>query len=213
MSKNSVVIVDTGVGNFYNITRALLQVGVKSVVSSDVTVIESAERVVIPGVGAFASVMSYFKKNGIDSALVRAAESGVPILGICLGMQLLLTRGHEDGITTGLGLVEGEVIPLPNVSVEGTSLRIPHMGWSQIEMRAQANVQTGWQTVDSTIEVYFAHSYVVDLASEKNVAATFRYGGYPFVAALNQKNIWGVQFHPERSGIHGLQILSAFGTT
>lgn len=210
MASPKVVVVDTGVGNLFSITRALSVVGSTPVISTDPGSLTEADRVVIPGVGSYASTMSYFAECGMDGALRGYADTGRPLLGICLGMQLLVSNGHEEGHTSGLGIIEGETVPMPSVTPAGTLMRIPHIGWSRVTAPDRGD-SAGWMgSRGADIDAYFAHSYTVTCPNPEVIAATFRYGGHNLAAAMRQENVLGVQFHPERSGPAGLRLLDAF---
>lgn len=210
MASPSVAILDTGVGNLFNITRAIEEIGGSPTVTSQPDVLATADRVIIPGVGSFASTMATFEVTGIADALRDYYAAGKPILGICLGMQLLMSDGHEDGRSLGLGLIPGEAGPLPTRTVNGDSLRIPHIGWSHV-FAADGVEDLEWSGSDAeAVDVYFAHSFTVTTTEHASVAAQFRYGGHVLTAVLRQGNLTGVQFHPERSGPAGLGILAQF---
>jgi glutamine amidotransferase len=206
----TVVIVDTGVGNLFSIARAVQTVGGSPVISADPRGLETADRVVIPGVGSYASTMSYFAECGLDGALRAYADTGRPLLGICLGMQLLVTNGHEEGRTDGLGVIVGEAVPMPRVTSAGTLMRLPHIGWSRVTPQSDGR-SSGWMGGGGEdTDVYFAHSYTVTCPDSEMIAATFRYGGHDLVAAVRYGGVCGVQFHPERSGPAGLRLLASF---
>lgn len=210
MPSPTVVIVDTGVGNFFSIARALSVVGGAPVISADPSALATADRVVIPGVGSYASTMSYFAEFGMDGALREYADTGRPLLGICLGMQLLVTDGHEEMRTKGLGVIVGEAVPMPSVTSAGAPMRIPHIGWSRVTA-LDAGGSAAWMgSGGADIDVYFAHSYTVICPDPEVTAATFRYGGHELAAAVRQGCVLGVQFHPERSGPAGLRLLESF---
>ena len=212
MASPSVAILDTGVGNLFNITRAIEEIGGTPTVTSQPDVLATADRVIIPGVGSFASTMATFEVTGIAAALRDYSAAGRPILGICLGMQLLMSDGHEDGRSLGLGLIAGDAGPLPSLTVDGDPLRIPHIGWSRV-FAADGVDDLEWSGSDAqVVDVYFAHSFTVTTTEPAAVAAQFRYGGHELTAVLREGNLTGVQFHPERSGPVGLRVLSQFVT-
>ncbi len=210
MASPSVAILDTGVGNLFNITRAIEEIGGSPSVTSQPDVLVTADRVIIPGVGSFASTMAAFEATGIADALRDYSAAGRPILGICLGMQLLMSDGHEDGRSLGLGLIPGDAGPLPTRTVDGDPLRIPHIGWSRV-FAADGGAVLEWSgSAAEEVDVYFAHSFTVTTTEQSSVAARFRYGGHDLTAVLRQGNLTGVQFHPERSGPVGLRVLAQF---
>ena len=210
MPSPTVVIVDTGVGNLFSIARAISTVGGSPVISADPSSLEAADRVVIPGVGSYASTMSYFAACGMDGALRAYADTGRPLLGICLGMQLLVTDGHEEGRTDGLGVIVGEAVPMPSVTSAGAPMRIPHIGWSRVTPLDPGRSSDWMGAGGAGIDVYFAHSYTVVCPEPEVISATFRYGGHELAAAARQGSVLGVQFHPERSGPAGLRMLASF---
>lgn len=198
MSTESVAIVDTGVANVFSITRAVEELGGTPRVTADPADLARADRIIIPGVGSFASTMGMFTQTGIAEALIGHAGAERPLLGICLGMQLLTAVGHEEGQTPGLGLIPGEAVALPTTRADGGILRRPHIGWSRV--RASS----------TSLDYYFAHSFTVTAPDPALVAGTFEYGGLEFVAVVRLGSILGVQFHPERSGPTGLRLLASF---
>ena len=210
MSSPTVVIVDTGVGNLFSIARAVHTVGGSPVISADPRSLETADRVVIPGVGSYASTMSYFAECGMDGALRTYADTGRPLLGICLGMQLLVTEGHEEGRTCGLGVIVGEAVPMPSITSSGSPMRIPHIGWSRVTPLSEGRSSDWRGARGADIDLYFAHSYTVICPDSQVIAATFRYGGHELAAAVRVGSVLGVQFHPERSGPAGLRLLASF---
>ncbi len=204
-----IVIVDYGLGNLYSITRAIGQFHESCVVSDDVDVILSADALILPGVGAFATGMEVLRKKKLVEALRVYADTGKPLLGICLGAQLLLSKGFEFGVCDGLDIIPGEVVLFPP-EVRQKGEKIPHVGWNAI-----SSVQVDWHgTIFDGIEpmsnVYFVHSYIMVPQDKKHVAAVAEYGGLGFCAAIKRGNIYGVQFHPEKSGVVGLQIIKNF---
>ncbi len=202
-------IVDYGCGNLGSIANMLRKVGVESSIVRTAEEIESADKLILPGVGHYDQGMSHLNKAGLRDALEkRVIGEGVPLLGICLGMQLLLEES-EEGKEPGLGWVPGRNIRfrVPN----GAKLRIPHMGWSEVEPVAGSQLLTGY---DNTPRFYFVHSYHAHDVPEENVAATSDYGGR-FVCAIEHRNIFACQFHPEKShryGIHALQRFAELST-
>lgn len=205
-----VAIVDTGVGNLFSISRALEYVGALPLVTSSPDELQRADRVVIPGVGSFASTMATLEATGLAAALRDFSSMDRPILGICLGMQLFMTEGCEDGDANGLGLLAGEVLPLPRQTTKGELLRIPHIGWSRVSVRDRSTFDIWTSASVSSMDVYFAHSYSVQPMSADAVVGYFTYGGHVLAGVIRHRNLWGVQFHPERSGPTGLSVLRRF---
>ena len=198
------VIVDYGVGNLFSIASSFKAVGVDAVLSGDKEVIEKADRILLPGVGAFEEAAEKLFQSGIAETLCRQAEKGGPILGICLGMQLLFEKSFEYGEHKGLGLIKGEIRPIADVAPK--SYKIPHIGWNGLHFKKEKNEL--FKYVEEGECVYFVHSYY-GANCEDSVTATTEYGA-ELTAAVASGNIYGCQFHPEKSGDVGLSILRAF---
>ena len=196
------VILDYGVGNLFSLRSSLASLGEESVISSDEAVIERADRIILPGVGAFKDAMEKLRASGLIEALKRAAERGVPLLGICLGMQLLFEKSYEYGEHQGLGFLSGVVAPIPVKD----GIKIPHMGWNALSFGE--NKHTLFRYLTEGDYVYFVHSYAA-VDCDGSVIARTEYGS-PVTAAVAKGNILGCQFHPEKSGEVGLKILKAF---
>ncbi|MBQ9370090.1 MAG: imidazole glycerol phosphate synthase subunit HisH [Clostridia bacterium] len=195
------VIVDYGVGNLFSLASSLRKIGEPSLVTSDKTEIEQADRVILPGVGAFADAMKKLADSGLADTLKKVAAKGVPMMGICLGMQLLFDRSFEYGEHQGLGLLKGDVRPI----VTDPALKIPHMGWNALSFTRPHSL---FRFIKEGDAVYFVHSYhAVDC--DESVIARAEYG-IPVTAAVASGNVMGCQFHPEKSGDVGLNILRAF---
>ena len=209
-----VIVIDSGVVNIKNVIRGFEYVGARVESSKDPDCVYHADRVVLPGVGAFAAGMAELRSQGMDDALKEVAKAGRPILGICLGMQMLLDQSTEHGQHAGLGLISGSVLPIPNdYDEEGRPRRkVPHIGWNVVGYSTHV---TSWEgtCLDSTSPgsyFYFVHSYMVNPSSATTIVAQCIYQGLPLIAAINKDNITGLQFHPERSGPVGLDILRRF---
>ena len=212
MSQPKVTLIDYGLGNLLSVQRGLEYCGAVVNISSDPKEILTASRVVLPGVGAFADGMSALRSLGLISAIHELASRNVPLLGICLGMQLLLDESEEFGLTKGLGLIPGKVVPVPSSSLSGLNLKIPHIGWSPLHF---PDIRANWegtllQDNQDGDSVYFVHSYMAVPQDVSNRLADCFYGGYKISAAIERGNITGCQFHPEKSGPVGLKILSRF---
>ena len=199
-----VVIVDYGVGNLFSLAASFRKIGVESVVSSDPNVIERAERIILPGVGAFGDASEKLFVSGLAEVVKRAARRGVPLMGICLGMQLLFEQSYEYGVHEGLGLIKGEIRPISEVIPKG--YKIPHIGWNSLEFTEKRSPI--FKYIKDGDFVYFVHSYQAT-GCERFVSAKCEYGA-PIVAAVEDGNVFGCQFHPEKSGEVGLSILRAF---
>ena len=180
------------------------RLGVEPVVSDEPGVVKHATKLVLPGVGAFDPAMHYLNRTGLKESLDHQFLKGTPILAICLGMQLLFERS-EEGQSPGLGWIPGEVRHLR--SGRDPELRVPHMGWSPIALRTSVPV---FETMDADARYYFVHSYAAVPEKDRHVVATADYGGQPFVAAVAQGNVVGVQFHPEKSHRHGKALIGRF---
>ncbi len=197
-------IVDYGVGNLFSLKSSLDAIGVESVITGDAKVIENAERVILPGVGAFEDAVAKLRSSGLFDLIVRLSKEGKPIMGICLGMQLLFDKSYEYGEHTGLGLIQGNVSPIKASINE--DLKIPHMGWNALNLIDKKDKL--FKYIKEGDYVYFVHSYYATDCSE-NVIATSEYGT-SITACVKKGNTYGCQFHPEKSGKVGLNILKAF---
>jgi glutamine amidotransferase len=201
---NIVVIVDYGMCNLDSVARAVEECGGKALVTERARDLETGNRIILPGVGAFADAMKNIKQRGLDHALYeQAVERQIPFLGICLGMQLLASKGFEVEETDGLGLVPGEVRRLNPC---GEDTRIPHVGWNEVHPVVDSPLFHG---ISPGRDFYFVHSYHLCPRDESNVLARTPYAG-SFVSAVRSESIWGVQFHPEKSQRAGLQLLKNF---
>lgn len=195
-------IVDYGVGNIFSLVSSLDMIGERATLAKDEKTLDGCDRVILPGVGAFGDAKKKLDDAGMGEAVIRQAKSGKPLLGICLGMQLLLDKSYEFGEHAGLGLIEGSVRPIADVIPTG--LPIPHIGWNALDF----DTCELFRYIGRGDFVYFVHSfYCADC--EKSVIATTDYGA-PLTAAIADGNVLGVQFHPEKSGRVGLSILRAF---
>lgn len=207
-----VTVIDYGVGNLLSVQRGLEQCGAHVTLTSDAEQILSASRIVLPGVGAFQNGMQALEQLGLIEVIQEIANRKTPLLGICLGMQLLLTESEEFGLTKGLGLIPGRVIPVPTHALNGETQKIPHIGWSSLQY---SNIEKKW---DGSVlhdnqpgsAAYFVHSFMAIPDLGEHRVADCIYGGHrvPAVIACNQ--ISGCQFHPEKSGEVGLKVLRRF---
>lgn len=204
----TVLIVDYGRGNLFSLAQALRHLGVKHEVSGDPAKLETATRIVFPGVGAFGDAMRGLVERGLVEPLKAAAANGTRILGICVGCQLLLSEGEEFGVHDGLALIPGTVRRLPAPRPDDpAAIRIPNVGWRQLEIRPGAPV-LGVLGKDDLM--YFVHSYAPMVAVDAHVSATIRVNREDIPVAVRKDNILGVQFHPEKSGPAGLKLLGRF---
>lgn len=192
-------IIDYHLNNLRSVQKAFEKVGVQSLISDNPDELRSANKLVLPGVGAFGQAMENLQVLGLKSILDEHVAAGKPLLGICLGMQLLFTKSYELGEYPGLNFVNGEVKQFPS------DLKVPHMGWNQIEMIRQSSLL---RDVEEKSFVYFVHSYYVE--PKENVTLSQTEYGFRFTSIIEQKNIFGIQFHPEKSQKTGLQLLKNF---
>lgn len=199
-----IAIIDYGVGNLFSLKSSLGMIGAQAVVTGDADAIRRADRLILPGVGAFGDARKKLAQTGLDAALCREAAQGKPVMGICLGMQMLFEKSLEYGEHEGLGLIPGEVVPMAGRLPEG--LKIPHIGWNALNMKRPDHPLMKY--TDSGDCVYFVHSFFADHCAE-SVIATAEYG-IDVTAAVARGNVLGCQFHPEKSGTVGLGILKAF---
>jgi len=198
-----VAIVDYGVGNLFSLQSSFAAIGAEAVVTSDTEVLRAADRIILPGVGAFQDAAEKLRRSGLDTVLKQLAAEGKPLMGICLGMQLLFEKSYEYGCHEGLGLLKGAVRPIKDVIP--ADYKIPHIGWNPLIFKKSSPLFANIQEGDC---VYFVHSfYAADC--EDAVIATAEYGA-ELTAAVACGNVMGCQFHPEKSGAVGLNILKAF---
>ncbi len=206
-----VTVVDYGIGNIYSVRRALETAGADVLLTASSADLESAERLVLPGVGAFADCMAGLRERGLIDPLLRYAGSGRPLLGICVGMQMLATTSEEFGKHAGLGLVPGRVAAVPSVGTEGQALKIPHIGWTALCQPPGVNWQgSPLAEMREGESVYVVHSYAMQPVDPAHRLADFEYGGQRICAAVRRDRIFGCQFHPEKSGPAGLRLLARF---
>lgn len=199
-----VAIVDYGVGNLFSLRSSFCCVGAETVVTSDPNTLHAADRIVLPGVGAFGDAAEKLRGSGLAQAVVNEAKSGKPLLGICLGMQLLFEKSFEYGEHEGLGLIKGEIRPVSEVIP--ADLKIPHIGWNALHFGEKKHLL--FRDLREGDHVYFVHSFYGAKCAE-SVIATTEYGA-ELTAAVAHENVFGCQFHPEKSGEVGMKILRAF---
>ena len=193
-------IIDYGVGNLFSLRSSFAAIGVEAFVSGDAAELAKADRLILPGVGAFGDAAAKLRASGLDAFVREQAAAGKPLMGICLGMQLLFERSYEYGDHEGLGLLKGQVVGMSGRLPEG--LKIPHMGWNALKLTKAAKL------LEEGSYVYFVHSFYAENC-EDSIAAVTDYG-IPITAAVEKGNIFGCQFHPEKSGNVGLAILKRF---
>ncbi len=197
-------IVDYGMGNLLSVQHALEFLGADTAILGNPRELERADRLVLPGVGAFAEGIRRLRETGLADALGEAATGRlVPILGICLGMQLMARRGFEGGARDGLGWFDGDVVRLPR---EAQSVRLPHVGWNEVSWRKESVL---FRDLPPLADFYFVHSYHLECKDNRDVEAVCEYG-IPFTAAVRKDNIFATQFHPEKSQDYGIRVLENF---
>jgi len=207
-----VTVIDYGLGNLLSVKRGLEYCGAKVILSSEPEIILSSKRIILPGVGAFSNAMDSLKKLDLVDVIREVANRKIPLLGICLGMQLLFDQSEEFGVTAGLGLIPGKVVSITVNTRKGERQKVPHIGWSEINM---SNESTKWQnTILKSNQpgdaLYFVHSFMASPNDVKCCYSECLYGDTKIVAVVIQDNITGCQFHPEKSGEMGLKILRNF---
>ena len=201
-------ILEYGVGNLFSLQSSLQQCGIEHRLVRDEKEIQACQGLILPGVGAFAAAMNSLRSRELVEVIQTVAKQGMPLLGICLGMQVLLETGYEYGTHLGLGLIPGEIRPLQELIQE--TVTIPHMGWNQLQFPATRPKHTLFQDLEAGAWVYFVHSYAASQTGNHTIA-TCEYG-QSVTAAVACENVAGVQFHPEKSGETGLKILRNFAT-
>ena len=212
--RRRVVIVDYGMGNLYSVRRACEHVSLDAVISASPREIREADGVILPGVGSMPVAMATLNESGLADALRSVAERGTPLMGVCLGMQLLMEEGSEFTTHRGLGILPGKVIRFSGVDEHGGRLTVPHIGWNRVH-RSLGHSRDPWletplQTTPDGEYMYFVHSYLVVPGEPSLSVGVSRYGGMEFCSVVARGNVFGCQFHPERSGPHGLQVYHEF---
>lgn len=198
-----IAIADYGVGNLFSLKSSFSAIGADAVVTNDISEIEKADRIILPGVGAFGDAANKLFQSGLGGVLINEAKKGKPIMGICLGMQLLFDKSYEYGEHKGLGLIHGSIRPIADVIPK--DLKIPHIGWNSLDFKMNSPIN---KYINNGDFVYFVHSFYAADCDEYTVA-TAEYGA-DLTATVQNKNVFGCQFHPEKSGETGLKILRAF---
>lgn len=197
-----IILIDAGTGNLRSVQKALESMGAQVTRTDDPEQVLNAKKVVLPGVGAFGDFMSGLRGRGLEPVIKEAVQRAVPLLGICVGMQSLFEVGEEMGEHKGLGLLPGKVVRF----ADSLSVKIPHTGWNQLQVRKDASL---FIRIDDGAYVYFNHSYYCQPGNASDVIASTEYG-LEYACAVQNKNVYGVQFHPEKSQNVGLQILKNF---
>ena len=199
-----IAIIDYGIGNLFSLQSSFSMIGEEAVVTADKSVIQKSQRIILPGVGAFEDAARKLRESGLDEVVLSETQKGKPLMGICLGMQMLFDKSYEYGEHSGLGLISGEVVPM--AGAVPPQLKIPHMGWNRLDFVGERDEIFKYISDDAF--VYFVHSFYAT-GCEQSLIATAEYG-VDITAAVRKDNIWGCQFHPEKSGKVGLSILKAF---
>lgn len=210
---SKVTILDYGMCNLLNVARAFEHCGANVTVTEDVAVAQSAERLVVPGVGAFRDSIREIESRGMDNVIRRFVDTGRPFLGICVGMQMLFDSSEEFGIHSGLGLLRGAVVPIPKLSIDGLAQRVPHIGWNHLEPSGSGQSWRGTfleRCEGRRPAVYFVHSFAAIPTDPLVRLADVIYGGYRICAVVQSANLMATQFHPERSGEVGMEIIRGF---
>ncbi len=201
-----IAIVDYGVGNLFSLNSSLRSIGADILVTSDAQKLRDAQKIILPGVGAFSDAAAKLRRDGLDQVVLEQAKAGKPLLGICLGMQMLLDRSLEYGEHRGLGLIPGDVVPMAPVLPR--DYKVPHIGWNALQFPKDKPVSPLFRHIKEGDCVYFVHSFYGTNCAEHTIA-TAEYGAR-LTAAVAKDNVFGCQFHPEKSGAVGLKILQAF---
>lgn len=201
-----IVIIDYGVGNLFSLKSSIESIGREVIITGDKEAIKKADKIILPGVGAFCDAAKKLRQNGLDILIKEEVEKGKPIMGICLGMQLLFERSYEYGQHTGLGLIKGSIKPIQDVIPE--ELKVPHIGWNALHFPYKKKQNPIFKYTRENDCVYFVHSYYAADCKDA-IIATAEYGT-ELTAAVAYNNVYGCQFHPEKSGDVGLNILKAF---
>ena len=199
-----IAIVDYGVGNLFSIRCSFEYIGAECEITADPVRIKNSSKIVLPGVGAFGDAAARLHETGLDEVVTEQAKSGKALLGVCLGMQLLYEKSYEYGEHSGLGLIPGEVVPFTEEKL-GAPLKIPHMGWNDLAFLKDSPL---WGRISKGAFVYYVHSYYA--AVSQNTVASSRYGNIEVTGLVQRDNVFGAQFHPEKSGSVGLAILQSF---
>lgn len=212
MSK--VTIIDYGVGNLLSVKRAFEYCGAEVTLTDSIEVIQKAERLILPGVGAFADGMAGLKDRNLIEAIKSYALQNRPFMGICLGMQMMLEVGEEFGLHAGLGIVSGRVIPIPDKGLDGVKHKIPHIGWAELTPTTREQIwdNTILDSISHGESVYFVHSFMAMPCRQEHSLASYFYNGNEICAVIKAGNLYGCQFHPEKSGNVGMSIIKNFLT-
>ncbi|BBD09315.1 imidazole glycerol phosphate synthase subunit HisH [Desulfovibrio ferrophilus] len=215
MSAKRVSIIDYGMGNLYSVKCACDKVGLDSRITDSPQEVERSCAVILPGVGAYGQAMEALRQRGLITTLRKTVEQGKPFMGICLGMQLMMSVSHEFGTHEGLGIFAGSVNKLQTSAQGERTLKVPHIGWNQVSPPRGSSTDNPWKNtplkqVPLGSKMYFVHSYYVAPEDQSIALTSTEYAGTTFCSGLGKDNIWGFQFHPERSGPEGMSVYRAF---
>ena len=199
-----VVIIDYGMGNLKNVYNALKYLNIPSKISNEISEIKASDKLILPGVGAFNKAMYNLNDMGLTDVIKDKVNKGTPLLGICLGMQMIFEKGYENGECDGLGFIDGQV----KILEPKEKVKIPHIGWNRLEYNNQNDLIKG---LEEDSFVYYVHSYAATNVKDENLIGFSNYGGIKVPSIVCNDNIYGTQFHPEKSGAVGLRILKNFG--
>ena len=199
-----VVIIDYGMGNLKNVYNALKYLNIPSKISNEISEIKASDKLILPGVGAFNKAMYNLNDMGLTDVIKDKVNKGTPLLGICLGMQMIFEKGYENGECDGLGFIDGQV----KILEPKEKVKIPHIGWNRLEYNNQNDLIKG---LEEDSFVYYVHSYAATNMNDKNLIGFSNYGGIKVPSIVCKDNVYGTQFHPEKSGEVGLKILKNFG--
>ena len=208
-----IIIINTGSSNILSLKRSVEEFNKNVIVSDDPQTILSANKIFFPGVGAFKKVMEYIEKKKLNETIERVKEKKIPLFGICLGLQLFFDESEEFGPAKGLSLIKGNVKNLPKNSKKNEKLKVPNMGWFKLDLKKEFKSKTFYKFINSLNEkdfYYFVHSYFVKPNDATSVVATYDFGGHQIPAIVSKDNLIGCQFHPEKSGKKGLELISNF---
>lgn len=211
MDKRKVAIIDYGLGNIFSISQAILHVGAIPVITKEPGEILNASHLVLPGVGAFGDAMQVLDQLDLIPVILDYVQTGKPLMGICLGMQLLFEKSEEFGTNTGLGLIEGNIVKFPSQNSEKERIKVPQIAWNQIYKKdAQGWDDSPLSSLEEGSFMYFVHSFYTKPQNEDSVLSTTNYAGINYCSSVKKENIFGFQFHPEKSGHEGLKIYRNF---
>ena len=211
---NKVAIIDCGIGNLHSVSRACEKVGLNTVITYDKNVIESSIAVILPGMGAFGDAMANLKKMDLINPIIDFASSGKYMMGVCLGMQLLMSESSEFGTQKGLGIINGDCRRFSNTGAGDKKIRVPQIMWNKIYANhsEKFDSKSPLANVNNNEYMYFVHSYYVVPEKEENILSLTTYEDFEYCSSIKQNNIFAFQFHPEKSGKKGLEIYKSFAS-